>query len=129
MFLDSIYFGDFEAFLSENDLLEHFGITSTLGRFMSDSPRSAKAVTIFVDSAKTNHVVLQTCIPKYNFTILGVFFVIPKIFSPRELFQRICYYWESFFHPGATFVNFTEYCISENSRKSGKEQASIHKID
>ena len=38
MFLDSIYFDDFEAFLSENDLLEHFGITSTLGRFTSDSP-------------------------------------------------------------------------------------------
>ena len=38
MFSNSIYLCDFEAFLDENGLLEDFGITSTLGRFTSDSP-------------------------------------------------------------------------------------------
>ena len=35
---DSIYFDNFEDFLNENDVLEVFEITSTLGRFTSDSP-------------------------------------------------------------------------------------------
>lgn len=38
MFLDSIYFADFEAFLVINDVLEHFWITSIWGVFTSDSP-------------------------------------------------------------------------------------------
>ena len=38
MFFDSIYFDDFDDFLTENDHFEHFEITSTLGRFTCDSP-------------------------------------------------------------------------------------------
>ena len=44
VFFDPIYLDDFEAFLTENDHLEHFEITSTLGRFTCDSPGDGRCV-------------------------------------------------------------------------------------
>ena len=50
MFFDSIDFADFEAFLSINDVLEHFRITSIWGVFTSDSPRVEMFYCIWIVS-------------------------------------------------------------------------------
>ena len=127
MILDSIYFGDFEVFLSENGLLDRFGITSSLGWFVSASPlRPCILSPNGIINTAHEVPVEQSCSCRFDNQCFYFIFSRSKLFStsknPKKPTCKSTNFQISYFR-NCIFRKF-----SENFQKIQKMKKSIKKV-